>query len=646
MNGTSIIGSLTLWIVGLLTVSLAIWLWQRRTANRNLTQHRQTEATLQAQKQLLENLVAVARAAAEGPSLDEALQNIVQEVVHLTHAERGSLLKLAPDGRYITRSVLIRGQRPQVEELNLARRVLGYGLAAWIVRERQTALIADTNQDERWLALPGQPYVATSVLGVPILSAATLVGILILTHSAPGIFTSEQARLLEAAADQIALTLRNAQIYDEQRRLAERQATLYTVLRSVGGHLDPETVARQAVATIARLTEWTAVSIFAPNEAATQWVMLATTHPADQDFRLDLTQGIMGRAYRTAQTQIVPDVAADPDYVAGAVPTRSQLALPLCAGPQRLGVLHIESPQPFAFDDEAVLLATSLADAIALALENANLFKESQKTADRLRELDRLKSVFLANVSHELRTPLQAILGYTEVLLADAREFGQPRWLTDLQKIEGAANHLQMLINDTLDLSKIEAGRMQLDPETFHVGSLVDNVVATLQPLVLKTGNVLHIECPASLPSLYADPMRVRQVLINLLGNAAKFTANGLITLAVTTETPATPSAEERGPWLNFRVTDTGIGMSPEQMEHLFEEFQQGDVSVARKYGGSGLGLALSRRLCQLMGGDITVTSATGHGSTLVARLPLKINRQINDPSLNAPGYSEVKQHD
>jgi PAS domain S-box-containing protein len=607
---------------------------------RDITQHRQAESTLQTQKQLLEHLVAVARAAAEGTTLDETLQNVVQEAARLTGAERGSLLMLAPDGRYITRSILIRGQTQQVEELNLARRVLGHGLAAWIVRERKTALIADAVQDDRWLTLPNQPYIATSVLGVPILSAATLVGVLILTHSAPDIFTEEQARLLEAAADQIALTLRNAQIYDEQRRLAERQATLYTVLRAVGGQLDPETVASQAVETIARLTGWAAVSILVPDDSSTQLAVHATTLPVEKDYKVEIAHSVIGRAYRTAQTQTVQDVAVDPDYVSGPVPASSQLAVPLRSGAHLLGVLNIDSQQAGAFDDEAVLLATSLADAIGLALENANLYKESLSTADRLRELGQLKSAFLANMSHELRTPLQAIMGYTEVLLEDARELGKPRMLADLKKIENAASHLQMLINDTLDLSKIEAGRMKLDPETFHVRSLVDNVAATIQPLALKGENILQVDCPENLPPMYADPTRVRQILINLLGNAAKFTTKGRITLTVTTE-----RLGESGQWLNFGVADTGIGMSPEQMQHLFEEFQQGDVSVSRKYGGTGLGLALSRRLCQIMGGDISVTSQAGHGSIFVARLPLRLNRQASEAVMSVPSDSEMKPH-
>ncbi len=222
------------------------------------------------------------------------------------------------------------------------------------------------------------------------------------------------------------------------------------------------------------------------------------------------------------------------------------------------------------------------------------------------------KSQFLASMSHELRTPLNAIIGYSEMLQEDAADRGESASVPDLQKIHSAGKHLLALINDVLDLSKIEAGKMQLYLETFEVAPLVEQVASTVRPLVEKNGNRLAVHCAADLGTMHSDITRIRQVLLNLLSNASKFTDHGLITLDV----------ERAGPAMMFRVRDTGIGMTPEQLGRLFEAFSQAEASTAAKYGGTGLGLAISRRFCQLMGGDVDVASQVGTGSTFTVRLP------------------------
>ncbi len=226
------------------------------------------------------------------------------------------------------------------------------------------------------------------------------------------------------------------------------------------------------------------------------------------------------------------------------------------------------------------------------------------------------KSVFLANMSHELRTPLNAIIGYSEMLEEDAQASGQQEFVSDLQKIRFSGKHLLGLINDVLDLSKVEAGKMKLFLETFEVASLIEEVVATARPLVEKNGNRLDVRCAEDVGQIREDVTKVRQVLLNLLSNAAKFTEKGIVSLQVSRESDVT------GSWVVFRVRDTGIGMTPEQTAKLFQAFTQADGSTMRKYGGTGLGLALSRKFCVMMGGDINVESAPGKGSTFVVRLP------------------------
>ncbi len=242
---------------------------------------------------------------------------------------------------------------------------------------------------------------------------------------------------------------------------------------------------------------------------------------------------------------------------------------------------------------------------VELALATA---KEAADAANRA------KSAFLANMSHELRTPMNAILGYSEMLAEEAEELGQKDFIPDLKKINQAGTHLLALINDVLDLSKIESGKMEAFAEDFDVDVLLDEVISTVQPLIDKNANQLSIERSGRLGSVHQDLKKIRQTLFNLLSNAAKFTHEGKVTLSV--------MRVQDGDWLTFAVNDTGIGISEDKIEHVFEEFSQADESTTRDYDGTGLGLAISRRFCELLGGDLTVKSRLGEGSVFTIRLP------------------------
>ncbi|HEX2909316.1 MAG TPA: ATP-binding protein [Chloroflexia bacterium] len=252
---------------------------------------------------------------------------------------------------------------------------------------------------------------------------------------------------------------------------------------------------------------------------------------------------------------------------------------------------------------------------LALEATQAQLV-ESEK---RAQEATRAKSAFLANMSHELRTPMNAILLYSEILQDDATDLGLPDFVTDLKKIQAAGKHLLALINGILDLSKIEAGRMELYLENFSVANLVQDVVTTVKPLVDKNSNRLEVEYTPDVATMQADVTKLRQALFNLLSNATKFTENGSIRLRVERK------VEDSREWYCFSVQDSGIGMTAEQMGKLFQDFSQADASTTRKYGGTGLGLAISRRFCQMMGGDISVTSRLGEGSCFTIVLPAQV---------------------
>ncbi len=264
--------------------------------------------------------------------------------------------------------------------------------------------------------------------------------------------------------------------------------------------------------------------------------------------------------------------------------------------------------------------------------KQAEEFQKAKKAAEAANQA---KSAFLANMSHELRTPLNAIIGYSEMLQEEAEDLGHEDFIPDLQKINAAGKHLLALINDILDLSKIEAGRMELYLETFEIAPMVRDVVSTIGPLVEKNTNALQVRCPDDIGSMKADLTKVRQGLFNLLSNACKFTERGVISLDATRETA------DSGEWIVFRVGDTGIGMTPEQMGKLFQEFTQADASTTRKYGGTGLGLALSRRFCRMMGGDITVASEVGTGSTFTITLPAEVGQAETQPEAPTPATSE-----
>jgi signal transduction histidine kinase len=256
----------------------------------------------------------------------------------------------------------------------------------------------------------------------------------------------------------------------------------------------------------------------------------------------------------------------------------------------------------------------TFAEQSVLAIQNARLFAEIEDKSRQLAEASQHKSQFLANMSHELRTPLNAIIGVSEMLREDAESLNQD--LEPLDRVLGAGRHLLALINDILDLSKIEAGRMELHLETFLLMPLIEDVAKTIEPMATKNGNRLVIDCPANLGTIHADQIRFRQSLLNLASNANKFTEKGTITIA------ACQGQDSGRDWITLAVADTGIGMTPEQMGKLFQEFSQASSSTASKYGGTGLGLAISKRFCQMMGGDITVESTPGRGSTFTIRLP------------------------
>ncbi|MEM6252716.1 MAG: response regulator [Cyanobacteria bacterium P01_D01_bin.156] len=277
--------------------------------------------------------------------------------------------------------------------------------------------------------------------------------------------------------------------------------------------------------------------------------------------------------------------------------------------------------------------------------------EEAEEARVKAEDANRSKSEFLANMSHELRTPLNAIIGYSEMLEEEATDVGEDDFVPDLQKIQGAGKHLLGLINSVLDLSKIEAGRMELFLEEFAIQDLVTDIAGTITPVAHKNENHLSVFCPDDIGNLHADQTKLRQSLFNLLSNACKFTENGDITLTVE-EVSTVDSDIYDGPWLRFIVSDTGIGMKEDQIEKIFDAFTQADASTTRKYGGTGLGLAITKQFINMMGGDISVESAHGQGTTFSLLIPQVVQtanakgKTFFAPALSSEGASSLPSGD
>ncbi|NTW00783.1 MAG: GAF domain-containing protein, partial [Oscillochloris sp.] len=425
---------------------------------RDITQRKQAETELYAQKALFEHLVAVARAGVAQPTLHATLRNLLNAAIMITGASHGSMMLLGEDGTPITS--IFGGCRAQMmPDLERIPQMLQLDLAHWVAQARHAAIVADTQHDPRWRTQLDSPCNARSALAVPIPDQDRILGVITLSHTEPNHFAHDHIQLMQAAADQIRLALRNVQMWETQRELVDRA------------------------------------------EAAS-----------------------------------------------------------------------------------------------------------------------RAKSTFIANVSHELRTPLNAILGYSQLLADEVEEIGRTDLAFSLNQITVAGKHLLDLINDVIDLSQIEAGQVELHVGPVDLVALLMNATNAVQDLAAKNHNTLSLYFPAEIGIVTTDLAKVRQVLLNLLSNACKFTSYGQITCTASLELIVEINAI-----LKIEVCDTGIGMSPAQVDQLFTQFMQADNSTTRRHGGLGLGLALSQHLCRLMGGTISVVSAPLSGSAFTIQLPVTI---------------------
>ena len=497
--------------------------------------------------------------------LSRVLQRVLERAVALLKVTGGELATYDENRRDL---VIVASHAMPTNAVG-NRMAVGEG-AMGRVAETHQRLVIPRYQD--WEGRSAQYVHSTvqAVIAVPLLIGQRLVGVIAAVHHDPSrVLGAGDTRLLELFAPQAAIAIENARLFAAAQRYFE-DLVLNNPVAIASVDLDFRITTCNPA--FERLFGWTREEVLGRNlddMVAPEELRAEARAYTDQMALGRIARGI-GRRRRRDGTLVDVEISA----------------IPVMVGETRVGMMAL-------YHDITELL-------------------EARRAAEAA---NGAKSQFLASMSHELRTPLNAIIGYSEILQEDAAEAGGAL-LPDVERIHAAGKHLLALINDILDLSKIEAGRMELFIETFDVAALVADVATTVRPLMAKHGNTLDVRCAADAGAMRSDATRVRQVLLNFLSNAAKFTERGTVTLAVER------SGAGPGDALTFAVRDTGIGLSPEQRAKLFQAFAQAEASTAAKYGGTGLGLAISRKLCQMMGGDVTVESAPGAGSTFTMTLP------------------------
>jgi len=572
---------------------------------RDATVHKRTEAELAAEKRLFENLLAVARATTERPTLAATLQNTLQVASTLTGAQGSSLILIDERGA-TTDSIIVENGMLLLSRPDFAGQVLERGLAGWVMRNREPALVADAQSDERWLPIPrSASFEVRSALSFPIGIGPSLVGVLTLVHAQPDYFSLEQLGFIRAAAAQIAVAVHNAQTFDAYSRLAERQTRLYEVLRAVGGELDPAAVPRVAVEAIGQRTTWLNVTVSVPAEGGRSWRIEALKPELSNVGQQPLEAGIVGRAFVTGRTQNVADVAADPDYVIGSPLIRSELAVPLRRGSHRLGVLNLESDRRAEFGPEDVQFAESLADAVALSLDNARQHRQ-------LLDLEKMRDELTHTLVHDLRNPLTSVSGVLEVLESGLTRGAAPEIQQELLRVaHHSARRMADMIDDILDVSRLESGHMPVELARVSLAPLVDETFQLEQPLAREKKLLLESRVPPE-PLVEVDPRLLGRVLQNLVGNAVKFTPHGGRVSVSAELAIADP------PMVRVVVSDNGPGISPQVRERLFQKFVTAGVGH-----GTGLGLAFCRLAVEAQGGKIWMEDRGGRGCTFCFTVPV-----------------------
>ncbi len=598
-------------------------------AVENATLFHQTNEVLEETQRQTTNLGVLNEMGRSLTNLSDAesvLENIYKYTSELVDTTNFYIALYDSDAEFVSFPLVMESGQHQ----NIASRSMQKFITDHIIRNRNPYLINDDidtrfqeiGVDDFDLQTPTKSY-----LGIPLIFGEQVIGMMGLQSPVLNQYTGRELDLLTAVARHAAIALQNVRLLEETRRRAEQLHTAAVIARDSTGTLALDLLLDRAANLIYDGFKYYHVSILLLDEKHETAIVHASTGEAGKEMKKSKhsvgvgSKSVIGNVTECGLPLVINDITRDPLFYPNPLlpDTRAEIGIPLKIGQKVVGALNVHANVVNAFDTDDILVLQILADQIAIAVENARSYELSLNAVDDMRKADQLKTQFLANMSHELRTPLNSIIGFSRVILK-----GIDGPITDLQEqdltaIYNSGQHLLNLINDILDLSKIEAGKMELNFEdNINIPDLIKSVTSTVTGLLKAKPIKLVQEIESALPNVRADPLKIRQVLLNLLSNATKFTEQGSITLRAYTQ-----SGLGEQPQLYISVTDTGPGIAPEDREKLFQPFSQVDASATRKAGGSGLGLSISRHLVEMHGGQIGVESELGKGSTFYFTLPI-----------------------
>jgi signal transduction histidine kinase len=587
---------------------------------------RELAATREQQTATAEVLKVISRSSFD---LQAVFETLVQSAAQLCEADMASINR--PCGKGYQR-VASRGFSPELDAL-MKDKVIEPGRGTTGGRallEGKIVHIPDVLSDPDYALLEAQRIAGfRTMLGVPLLREGTPVGVIVLQRRSVRPFTDKQIELVTTFADQAVIAIENARLFDEvqarSRELTQSVGELRAlgeISQAVNSTLDLQSVLDTIVAKATQLSSTEAGVIYVLDEADRQFQLRATYGMTAEmiavikEHHTDFSEAVSAATQRRGPDQIADlQPSSKANEMIMRLGYRARLVVPLLSGDRIVGALVVRRKAPGEFPQSTIELLQTFAAQSVLAIQNARLFAEIEDKSRQLQIASENKSQFVSSMSHELRTSLNAIIGLTEMMVTNAARFGTEKAQEPLQRVNRAGTHLLGLINQVLDLSKIEAGKLELNPQTVNLAPLIDEVVGTARQLAEQNKNRLIVEAQGNCGSMIVDPMRLRQILLNLLSNACKFTKEGDVKLQAR-------RLADGHDWIEMAVADSGIGMTPEQQAKLFEEFAQADATTAQRFGGTGLGLAITRKLARMMGGDVTVASEPGKGSVFTVRLP------------------------
>jgi GAF domain-containing protein len=561
--------------------------------------------------------------------LQPVFETLAENAVRLCEAERAIIYRF--DGQLLR--LVATHNVPAEARSFIERNPLTPGRASAAGRatvERRTIHIHDAQTEPGYTYGIGYVDPVRTVLGIPMLRAEQLVGVIVIYRIEVLRFTDGQIALMETFADQAAIAIENSRLLSELKRSVDELTALGEVGRALSSTLNLEAVLQTIVTRATQLTETAGCVIWEYDKPREEFRLLVSHYTDDMDAAIlpsqggvttiPKGQGLTTHVMEQRQPVQIPDIAVEGAYESPVrkplidVGHRALLGVPLLSEDEVIGVLAVTRKRPGEFEPEVVRLLSTLATQSSLAIQNARLFREIEDKSRQLEVASQHKSEFLANMSHELRTPLNAIIGFSEVL--SERMFGELNEKQEeyLKDIYASGNHLLSLINDILDLSKIEAGRMELELSDFHLPTALDSALTLVRERAGRRGIALQMNVDNRLGQIQADERKVRQVVLNLLSNAIKFTPEG-----GRIEVGAVP----KDGFVEISVSDTGVGIAAEDQEAVFEEFRQAGTAD-KKVEGTGLGLTLCRKFVELHGGRIWVTSELGVGSTFTFTIPMR----------------------